>query len=200
MGGPACGLVVPLESNEVVRIAVDRMIRAVYVPEGIEFGKDPRGRRAKRYRKQVRLQETDLKSGCFHVQDTRAIEGRFFTLSYPMSCSPPPPREQSFRNEDEDAELSEIFGFPLPLTEWEIVTFVNGREAHRALADIAAYLSEQTGGVISFGGCLKETVAAELPGRVVTTGGGKTGRPRRMFLDAVAMRAWSRRSDCYMCK
>jgi hypothetical protein len=115
-----------------------------------------------------------------------------------MYCSPPDRYGPEWRDADDDAEVMAAFGLPGPLATWSVGTDVNSDDSHRALADVAAYLAEQTGGVIDFNAHLP--AAAELPGRAVTVGGGVPGRPRRTFLDAVAMRAWSQRPDCWMSK
>jgi hypothetical protein len=115
-----------------------------------------------------------------------------------MYCSWPSRCEENWRDADDDADVRTAFGLLGPLLTWDVGTYVNSGDSHRALADVAAYLAEQTDGVIDF--CTFLPASAGLPGRAVTIGGGVPGRPRRTFLDAVAMRAWAERPDCWMCK
>ena len=66
---------------------------------------------------------------------------------------------------------------------------------HPLLAEVAAFLAGETGGVIDLCGRLQE--AAKLPGRAVEAQLFDTGY-RRTYLDAVAMRAHARNPRCRM--
>lgn len=170
MGGPACSLWIPSGSRNAVDLAVERMIRLI--PRSWLCLSSPSPDR-------------------FHTSDTRPIGGRLYDLAAPLYCS----FDACEANEEYASQIAEAFGFwpePIPLS---IGVFCKSRDDHRALADVAAHLAEVTGGVVDF--CTPLPEAAELPGRtavVVEDGRSST------ILDAVAMRAWSSRADCWMCK
>jgi hypothetical protein len=82
----------------------------------------------------------------------------------------------------------------------------NAPDDHRKLAELAAYLAEQTGGVIDldrppWSPKRPPWSDKSLPGRVhvLFRDGGRKGA-RKLLLDAGAMRAWSRHPDCRMPK
>lgn len=198
MGGPSCGLWIPQGTHAVAEAAADRMIRWIEIsstPLTEVLPNDPRGRRARRRRAETIRRGRVPRSGDFSVQDTRAIGGRFYEFGSPLYCSPP--REHEWRDEVAEVEVLDGFGFRPDPVGWSLGAFVNSDAAHHQLADVAAYMAEQTGGVIDFGSFLQN--APELPG-VVRVVGGYTERYRRTLMDAVAMRAWACRPDCWMVK
>ena len=171
MGGPACGLWIPSGSRDAVDLAVERMVRLIARPSPY------------------------LSPRSFNAPDTRPIGGRLNDCAAPMYCS----FDSCEANEEDELQVAEAFGFwpeQLPLS---IGVCCKSRGDHRALADVAAHLVEASGGVIDFGALLP--VAAELPGRTaVVYQDGIPGWLPRTMLDAVAMRAWSGRADCWMVK
>lgn len=130
----------------------------------------------------------------FNARDTRPIGGRLYEFASPLYCSP-----DCWRDEGDELQIQEAFGFWPEPEPFAIGVCSNLPEDHRALADVAAYMAEQTGGVIDFGALLQ--AAPELPGRTRTIfWNGIAGYGARTFLDAVTMRAWSERPDCRMTK
>ena len=185
MGGPACGLWIPDGTLSVAEAAADRMIRWIELPTTTEpesIHNDPRGRRTKRMRTGTTRRGRSPRAGDFSVQDTRAINGRIYELGSPLYCSPTGGVE--VLSDGEVAEMLAAFGFLPDPVSWSLGSFVNSDDAHHQLADIAAHMAEQTGGVIDFGTFLE--AAIELPGIVYVLG--STGRQGRTLLDAVAMR------------
>jgi hypothetical protein len=198
MGGPACTLWIPHGTHSVAEVAADRMIRAVEITSTEDdsvITNDPRGRRARRRQEGVRRRAQALRVGDFYVQDTRAIGGRLHESGSPLYCSPP--REHEWRDEVAEVEVLDAFGFQPDPIGWSLGAYVNSDDAHRQLAELAAHLAEQTGGVIDF--CTYLPAATALPG-IVRVVGGYTGRPRRTLLDSVALRAWANHPGCWMCK
>ncbi|WP_439625572.1 DUF6368 family protein [Gemmata sp.] len=102
--------------------------------------------------------------------------------------------------------IEEAFGFRPDPESISISACCNLPDDHRALAVVAAYLAEQTRGVVRFDQPpwtlirprLKDVL---LPGRsrkLLWNGLRKHGW--QVFLDGEAMRAWSRHPDCVMPK
>jgi hypothetical protein len=178
--GPACELWVPLGSGDNADSSVERLVRLVARP----------GRFTSRLG--------------FHTRDTRPIGGRAYDLLGSALCCGP--RRPSVELDGFEAAVEEAFGFrPDPET---ISLDVGGGlpGEHRKLAEVAAYLAEQTGGVIDLDRppwSLKQPPWSDggLPGRVhVVFRDGNPKLGRKLVLDAVAMRAWSRHPDCQMPK
>jgi hypothetical protein len=187
MGGPACGLWVPHGSLAVVEAAAERMVRAIAVTRtgaGVPSARPTRRRR---------WQSDPPPARHFDVADTSPIGGRAYRTTSPLYCTP----DDAYRDEVAEVEVLDAFGLPPDRVHWSLGAFVNSGDAHRALADVAAHMAEQTGGVIDFGTLLE--AASDLPGAAPVVGG-YMGRRRRTLLDAVAMRAWSRRPGCRMVK
>jgi Family of unknown function (DUF6368) len=170
MGGPACLLWIPSGTRGAADLAVERMVELIAVPAPWV---SPRN---------------------FNTHDTRPIGGREYASAPPPYCSPDP-----HRDEGDELQIHDLFGFWPEPEPFAIGVCCNGEDDHRVLADIAAHLAEETGGVIDFGSALP--AAAELPGRTATIcRNGWPGYQPRTFLDGTAMRAWSRRPDCWMLK
>jgi len=170
MGGPACGLWIPSGSRDTADLAVERMVRLIAVPAPW------------------------ISRHNFNARDTRPIGGRVYEFPPPLYCSPDP-----CLDDGDELQIQEAFGFWPDPEHLALGVCCNGEEAYLALADMAAYLTEETGGVIDFGWLLP--AATELPGRTaVFCRDGVPGYQPRTFLDGEAMRAWSRRPDCWMLK
>jgi hypothetical protein len=194
------GLWIPQEAADRTIRVIDLMIRAIEIPrepQEFELPNDPKGRRAKRRREEEQRREKEPRTGCFQVRDTRPIGGRLSRLSgQPFSCASPDRWATEYRDEEDEELIIEAFGLTGPLFRCSVSTHVSGSDAERMLADIAAHLAEQTGGVIDFGTRLPAVV--ELPGRTLLIGAGIKGRGKKTILDAEAIRAWSQRADCWM--
>lgn len=171
MGGPACGLWIPEGLRERAEIVIAQMVRDI-----AEAGRD--------------------RPHDFATSDTRRIGGHRYGDSIPMYCNW---EKRLDEDEFDELQVAEGFGFRPEPGSYAIGTHVKGDDAHRALAEVAAYLAEQLGGVIDFGTVLPEAI--ELPGwslelDYLSIG----GWARRTALDAEAMRAWSRHPRCWMLK
>lgn len=203
MGGPACGMWIPAATNQRMIVVVDRMIRTLdrpKLPSTVHLRNDPRGRRRRRQLLREQEMEQLPRSHRFDLHDTRPFGGRYYELWQPMYCSPPYECVPEIRDEVEDLAVCEAFDLAPPLTTWSVGTFVNCDDSHRALAEIVAYLLEQVGGVVDFGARLSDDFIADLPGHIELIRGGQFSCAKHHFLDAVAMRAWSKLPKCWMSK
>ena len=132
---------------------------------------------------------------CFDIEtkDTRPIGGRQYEVSAGLYCI----FETTDRDLDAEREVEAVFGFRPEPGYYHIGSDHDHDDANRMLAEFAAYLTEQVGGVVEFG-CLPQDVAG-LTGQVHalkeeffdwTTW--------RVVLDATALREWSRDPRCLM--
>ncbi|HVK13321.1 MAG TPA: DUF6368 family protein [Gemmataceae bacterium] len=171
MGGPACGLWVPHGSLAVVETAAEQMVRAIAVARA--GGGAPVARSTRRRRRPVPYPRRHF---YFDVADTGPIGGRAYQTTSPLYCA----LDVAYRDEVAEVEVLDSFGFPPDPVHWSLGAFVNSDDVHRSLADVAAHLAEQTGGVIDFGRFLE--AAADLPGAAPTVGGTRGGRGRRSWM------------------
>jgi len=140
----------------------------------------------------------------FNTRDTRPIGGRAYELLGVCLCCGP--LRQDVEVEGYEDAVEEAFGFrPDPQTI-SLDAGGNGPDDHRKLAELAAYLAEQTGGAIDLDKppwSLKRSPWSDngLPGQarvLLWHGNRKAGW--KLVLDGAAMRAWSQRPDCQMPK
>ncbi len=170
--GAACGLWIPAGSLTQAQRVVEQMIRKIGTPDD------------------------NRQDGCFSCEDTQAIGGSKYEFAMPFYCSW---EAFDYNVEDEASQIEESFGFRPEPGCFGIGSSVKGRDDDRALAEIAAHLAEQLGGVVDFGVTLAE--ATELPGRTASLHyRAVSGPATRTLLNAEAMRAWSRDPHCWMVK
>ncbi|VTU00735.1 unnamed protein product [Gemmataceae bacterium] len=139
----------------------------------------------------------------FFTRDTRPIGGRHHESGSNLCCGEFRPDSEVEGYED---GVEEAFGFRPDPETISISVGCNSSDDHRALAEAAGYLAEQTGGVIDLDKppwSLHRPPWSDgsLPGRVhkvCWNGNRKFGW--KLLLDGAAMRAWSRHPDCRMPK
>lgn len=177
--GPACGLWIPLGTRDEADATVERLVRLL---GGGLSGHHRLG---------------------FGGRDMRPIGGRLHESGSNLCCG-------AFRIDPEiegyEDGVEEAFGFRPDPEVISISVGCNLPDDHRALAVAAAYLAEQTGGVIDLDKppwSLHRSPWSDgaLPGRVrrvCWNGNRKFGW--KLLLDGEAMRAWSRHPDCQMPK
>jgi hypothetical protein len=168
----SCVMRIPAGNLAYAEEVVEGMIRAICLPG---HGKDGKG--------------------CFDIEtnDTSPIGGRPYEVSAGLYCV----FETIDRDLDAEREVETAFGFRPEPGFYAIGSDDDGDEANQMLAEFAAYLAEQVGGVVEFG-CLPEE-AAGLPGRThVLKDEFFDWSEWRMLLNAAAMRAWSRQPRCRM--
>jgi hypothetical protein len=178
--GPACGLWFPFGSADQADAAVERLVGSLGRPGRFHHRRS------------------------FSTRDTRPIGGRVYDLLGACLCCGP--LRPSAEVAGYEAAVEGAFGFrPDPRTI-SLDAGASVPDDHRKLAEVAAYLAEQTGGVIDldrppWSPKRPPWSDASLPGRVhVLFRDGDRKRGRKLVLDAAAMRSWSRHPDCRMPK
>jgi hypothetical protein len=167
-----CGMWIPAGSLTRAEAVVEEMIRAVALPGHGNNGK-----------------------GCFDIEtrDLRPLGGAVYEVSAGLYCV----FEPWERDEDVEQEVEVAFGFRPEPGSYAIGSDDENDDANRMLAEFAAYLAEQVGGVVEFR-CPPHDLAG-LPGRTRCLGPDASGGPvSQVLLDAEAMRAWSRSPRCRM--
>ncbi|WP_020470035.1 DUF6368 family protein [Zavarzinella formosa] len=128
----------------------------------------------------------------FFVADTRTIGGWLNDRAAHLYCA----WDLALWDDVDGPEVERVFGIQPERGAFAIGSHVDGADAERTLAVVAARLAEQTGGVVNLFHALLE--AAELPGRAALVRTGNGDMREDTVLDAVAMRAWSNHPRCWM--
>lgn len=167
--GPSCGMWIPAGTLAKAGRVIEAMIQEIGQPDFVQSVED------------------------FYATDTRPIGGELYGLPVPLFCA----WEAFERDEDGERQVETAFGFRPEPGSYAIGSHAKSDNAHRMVAEVAAYLAEELGGVIDFCYPLKE--AAELTGRKMELRYEAIGGSAlRTVLDAKAMRAWSRHPRCWM--
>jgi hypothetical protein len=167
-----CGMWIPAGSLARTEALVEEMIRAVALPGHGNNGK-----------------------GCFDIEtrDLRPLGGGLYEASAGLYCV----FEPWERDDDIEREVEVAFGLCPEPGSYALGSDDENEDANQMLAEFAAYLAEQVGGVVSFR-CPPQDLAG-LPGRTRSLRSDASDRSvPRVVLDAVAMRAWSRSPRCWM--
>ena len=127
----------------------------------------------------------------FLTSDTRPIGGRLLEAAILVHVRP-----EYVCDESDVMQVEAAFGFwpePVPL---RVGASVNTPSAHHAVADLAAWLAGEFGGVVDLLGPVPATGpigrSAVFRSILAPTGDART------VLDAVAMRAWAKHPNCWM--